>query len=393
MTSKDEKDFLQNPDFISWRLTGDPLLAIFWENYLKENPHLKDDFELAVHKFSRIKINNETFSLPEQEELLERIHVSVKAGLKKKKTLRFVKYMAAACILTGVAVFGFIYNQTPDNEIPFLSENLIVGESLVAEDIHLIVDEELTSFSNDVHVNVDNSGQVVVAEAGSEKQKVIEAGRARMNKLVVPYGKRSQLELADGTRVWINSGSVLEFPSAFDGNERVISLMGEVYIEVAPDVDRPFLVNTREMQVRVYGTKFNISAYQENTSSLVLVEGIVGVRSTVAAKEEVRVQPSELLTLTGDGFEKHHVDVSGYVSWKDGYLLLQSTPITEVLKKIERYYNLTFSIPDVEQIAQVTCNGKLILSPNLDNVMETVSILSNTRYKRENEIIYIDINQ
>jgi transmembrane sensor len=83
------------------------------------------------------------------------------------------------------------------------------------------------------------------------------------------------------------------------------------------------------------------------------------------------------------------VDVLAFTSWKEGYLTFDDTPVTEVLKQIERYYNLSFNLNDAVSFKGITCTGKIILSENLDNVMATLSLLSGTEYKRENRAIYI----
>jgi ferric-dicitrate binding protein FerR (iron transport regulator) len=211
-----------------------------------------------------------------------------------------------------------------------------------------------------------------------------------MNKLVVPYGKRSQLALSDGTSLWINSGSALEFPAVFsDGEPRSINLMGEIYIEVAADESRPFYVNTKDFQVKVYGTKFNVSAYHDaDASSVVLVNGSVSVRNP--AGNETFLSPNDKLTCLPERWDKQQVDVAEYISWKDGYMLLNRSPIVSVLKRMERYYNLSFNIADSLRLETITCTGKLYLSESLDEVMSAVSFLSSTTYSRKDGTIRIE---
>ena len=100
--------------------------------------------------------------------------------------------------------------------------------------------------------------------------------------------------------------------------------------------------------------------------------------------------PSEqaILTETG-GFVKESVDVNLFTSWKDGYLTFNETPILEALKQIERYYNLSFKFDENIAFSGNTCTGKIILSDNLDNVLTTLTLISSTNYKRENNSIYI----
>lgn len=391
MLRKKYNHFLEDRDFIIWQLTGDRDLKAFWEEYLGQYPEEKEEFQKAIEKFSKVKLNREILSSSESDELLERINLSVGKAIKKRRVFNLIKYSAACIVIMAFVSFYFL-NYHGKEKMSFLTENIIVGENLEDENIYLITTKESIPFQSDVNIQVDESGTVVAEEVGGRKTEVTETTDTEMNKLVVPYGKRSQIILADGTKVWLNSGSVLQFPTAFAGGRRTVSLTGEMYIEVAGDSKMPFIINTRNMQIKVYGTKFNISAYQEeNSSSVVLVEGSVGVR-THLIKEEIKLAPNDMLSLYEDGLEKKQVDISSFVSWKDGYLILDSTPMTEILKQVGRYYNITFNIPDKTAFNQLSCTGKIYLSKDLDNVMKTVSLLSDTNFKRENKTIYISMN-
>lgn len=387
---KSYEDFLADIDFEAWMLTGDDHLDVYWEEYIELHPEEKDEFEKAIQKFSSLRLNKSSLSEQEYAQLLQRIQRS-SFSIRRTKRIRLIcQYAAVACIALIAGFSIYHYTQTKTEEFDILSENLIVGENMDAENIRLITDTGTSSFSKDVRVHIDEDGSTTIEEEG-EGAKQIETGSSTMAKLVVPYGKRSELTLSDGTRVWVNSGSVLEFPSVFKGKTRKVSLSGEMYLEVAKDSQTPFIVQTSDLQIKVYGTKFNVNAYQDNSSqSVVLVEGSVGVKS--ASDKETLLVANEMFTYSDRQWDKKAVDVSQYVSWKEGYIILNSTPMSEVLKYVERYYNLTFNIPDHHQLEQHRCTGKIYLSNDLDNVMETVSLLSSTRYKREDKTIYIDIN-
>jgi len=167
-----------------------------------------------------------------------------------------------------------------------------------------------------------------------------------------------------------------------------VKLRGEMYAEVAHDPDRPFLVKTDELDLKVYGTDFNLSAYEDAAPWVVLVEGSVGVKA--AGGKEMKLAPNERIVRNQNGLlEKSRVNVSSFVSWKDGYLTYEKTPIAEVLKQIERYYNLSFNLDDQVSLQGVSCSGKIILTDNLDNVLTALTLISDTRYHRENKSIYI----
>jgi ferric-dicitrate binding protein FerR (iron transport regulator) len=390
MTIRNDRDFLADDDFILWRLTGDSRLEAFWMDFLEENPELKGELEKAVELFARLHLNRAPLSDIELERLRQRIRASLARRRRSRVVRRLVPYAAAVCLLliAGVPAYYYINNMYTRTESTALPARTIVGENLEAEDIFLITDDSTTSFAKNVFVQVDGSGKTIVREANSEKTTVLETEKTEMNKLVVPYGKRSQLDLSDGTKVWLNSGSVLEFPVAFAGESRDVRLSGEMYIEVAEDVRKPFVVHTADFQVQVYGTKFNISAYGDDDSqSVVLVEGKVSVK--VDSNDEMFLAPNDMLTYRHRQWDRKNVDVTAYLSWKDSYIMLEHTPVDEVLRQLKRYYNLSFNIHDDVSFASKTCTGKIYLSDNLDDVMETIALLSSTRYVRNGKMIYI----
>jgi ferric-dicitrate binding protein FerR (iron transport regulator) len=382
-------DFFADDNFILWRLTGDGKLAAYWAEYLSEHPETNDTFEEAVRAFSKIRIDGvEQLTEADIRRLQQRIQASVAVRNHRQPVRRYLRFAAAACVALAAGLSTWMLLSRP--EVPDVQTvDRIVGENLEAQDIFLITGATTTSFSKDVRVQIDSSGAATVRETGGGEPTQVATEKSVMNKMVVPCGKRSQLELSDGTRVWINSGSTLEFPAMFTDRERSVNLAGEIYVEVMPDA-RPFVIHTLGMQIRVYGTKFNVTAYEDaDIRSVVLVEGQVGVKT---GEEETLLRPNEMLVCEGDRLRMETVDVTGYTSWKDGYLVLKQTPIASVLKQMERYYNLSFDIQNDLDLRSISCTGKLYLSDNLDSVMNAISLLSSTRYEREGGKISIVIN-
>ncbi len=243
------------------------------------------------------------------------------------------------------------------------------------------------NLAQNVQIGLTEDGNALVTDSTSSK-KVLTLAKSELNRLVVPYGKRSKLILSDGTEVWLNSGTQLDFPSEFNGNTREIFIEGEIFIDVAHNAQVPFIVHAQDMDIRVQGTSFNISAYSDESSkTVVLVEGKVriGRGSTHIAE----LLPNEKIDITENNFLKETVDVSEYISWRKGVLEFNSTPMSEILRKIGRYYNVQFDENTDVKLNELTCTGKLFLSNNLDSVMTSVSILSSTLYKRENNTIHI----
>lgn len=382
-------DFLKDQQFIRWQLLPDEQLNSYWDDFVKEHPELKDEMQQAVTYLKKKGLHKSNLSDRERTELLHTIETSIRHN-QKSKLRRLIGYSSAAVsavalIITAITLFRTTTTPETDHQ-----NELIVGEMLHSEDIQLITSEEAIRFQSDVEVTLNGEGKATVTPK-SNAVKIIDINQEKLNSLIVPYGKRSSLTLADGSRVWLNSGSVLEFPATFSGKKREIRLSsGEMYIKVSPDSDKPFYVHTSNFEVKVYGTAFNLSAYDDQTSSIVLVEGSVALKRH-GDKEEMALRPNELASYDSQSgsFNRQQVDVNNYISWREGYLTLDKTPMTELLQRIERYYNLSFNYEQDVHLQQRTCTGKIYLSEDIDNVMTTIALLSSTRYEINKNRIYI----
>lgn len=324
----------------------------------------------------------------ENAQLLKRIQESIKQNNKRIKIRRLISYTFAACA-TVALVIGFNILLSEKGSVAISNETeLITGNLLNSEDIQLITGNDELSFQNDIEIQIDEEGKTKILQSDTKAEKTVDILKNKINKLVVPYGKRTQLTLSDGSKVWLNSGSVLEFPTQFSESNREIHLLsGEMYIEVTPDASKSFFVRTTDFNVRVLGTKFNISTYDDISKSVALLEGSVQLMSQ---DKSIQLHPNELAVLTEPGkFTTRSANVADLISWKDGYLIFNKTPVSDVLTTLARYYSISFSFENDIQLKNRTCSGKLSLSNDLDDVMNTIALLSQTRYTREDKKIYI----
>ncbi|KUK78341.1 MAG: Sigma factor regulatory protein, FecR/PupR family [Proteiniphilum acetatigenes] len=388
--SRKEDQFLHNEEFISWRLFQTKELDDYWNDFRQKNPHLEKALQEAIRQFDAVEINRYRLDEKDRNEVYNTVIRHAKRYKRRRLTERISA--VAAVLLIGILSLLFITQMQEGNGVILpKGDEMIVGEALPEEEIYLISAGKKINLAGNSHIGLTEDGKALVTDSTSSPKELLLA-RTELNRLVVPYGKRSNLTLSDGTEVWLNSGTELDFPSAFSGKTREIHVNGEIFIEVAHNREMPFIVHTKDMDVLVQGTSFNISAYRDDIrKTVVLVDGKVKIESgsTVIAE----LLPNEKVDITENNILKERVDVSEYISWTKGILEFNNTPMSEILKKIGRYYNVQFEGTADIPLNKQTCSGKLFLSNNLDSVMTSVSILSSTVYKRENNKIHISKKQ
>lgn len=378
------RDFLKDDKFIKWRLLKTEELEQYWTDFVKDNPQCNEALAKAINKFDTVTLNNYTPSDSEYETLLKNIRKDTIHRKNRIKRLR-IYAAAAACIVLFIISSLFIYTGTlaVDNE-----NEHIVGETRNSENIQFISANKSLSLSQEIEIKMNAKGNATIIDKDGKKIEDVNISNKTLNKLIVPYGKRSSITLADGTKVWLNSGTELEFPSTFNDKTRDIKIVGEIYIDVAKDKTKPFYVHTTRADIQVLGTKFNVSAYKEDVSeSIVLVEGKVTVNAQNNMMSEMN--PNEMLVVNSDGIKKNIVDATQYISWKDGILNFNKATLSSILHNVGRYYNVSFEKNNHIEFAQRTYSGKLILSDNLDDIMNSISALTSTVYNRENNKILI----
>lgn len=383
-------NLLNDPQFIEWRLSRSNELNRYWNRFIQQNPEMESDWIEAISLFDLIKLNDKKLSETEQEEIFEKILRKALTYTEKRKRIRLHAWawsVAAVSILAIVSTLLLII-KIPSPPLP--GEEKITGQTLPDKEIYLVNGEKVISLNENAEIRLSSDGSASITDSASSNQR-INLAENETNKLMVPFGKRSFVVLADGTKVWLNSGTELEFPSRFQGETREIRMQGEIYLEVTQSDKKPFIVHTSGMDIRVYGTSFNVSAYKEDKEhAVVLVEGSVQVNKN---NESLKLAPNEIARISEKKMEKETVDVMEHISWKSGVLVFNKTPMSEVLNKVGRYYNIEFESNSNATLNEKTCSGKLFLSNNLDSVMTLVSILSSTTYTRNDQIINITKKQ
>ena len=163
-------------------------------------------------------------------------------------------------------------------------------------------------------------------------------------------GMVTQFALADGTKVWLNSGSELQFPNLFNGNKREVMLKGEAFFEVTKNEKQPFRVNANELKVEVLGTSFNVVSFDDTQSEVVLVTGKVALSSEKGqiVKEYSTMIPGQRAIYQKEAQKviTEEVDVEKYIAWRDGNLIFRDDSMEDVVKRLSRWFNVEITIND-----------------------------------------------
>lgn len=209
----------------------------------------------------------------------------------------------------------------------------------------------------------------------------------RYNTITTPAGGQYQVILSDGTKVWLNAVSSIRFPVAFNQQQRKVEITGEAYFEVAKNEKVPFLVSANGVEVNVLGTHFNVSAYADDPSIITtLLEGAVMLKK---GAQSALLSPGQqgIATSHQSGFEVSRVNADKAIAWKNGLFIFHDENITEVMKKIARWYNV-----EVEYRGDVKhkkLGGTISRYEDITEFLEVMKLTGGIDYKIEERKIII----
>lgn len=203
----------------------------------------------------------------------------------------------------------------------------------------------------------------------------------------VPAGGRTDVSLPDGTRVTLNAGSCLSYTSEFNKSTRDVTLSGEGYFEVARDEDKPFNVNAGKCTVTVLGTKFDISAYEQDDEAFTaLLDGSVVFK---VGGEETVVAPGELVTYGKDGLKKEAADVRDYCGWVSGIIKYNNIQFSSLLKRLEREYDTKFILED-GVLGKRTIRVSFSKNDSVDTIMQVLSDILPISVRKGKNVYYVN---
>lgn len=297
-----------------------------------------------------------------------------KISKNKRRKLLVLKY---AAVFTGLFIISSILYYQIENQVNYKIEDQVKTIQPVLNQVTLkLEDGSVKIIQNDKDFNIlDKNGDLVGQKEDSKlvynnTPKKEQIKQLSYNVLKVPYGKRFEIELSDGSLVHLNAGSSLKYPVQFiKGQPRKIYFEGEAYFEIAKDKEHPFLINVEDINISVLGTQFNLSFYPEDPEiNTVLVEGSVLLYEEGKENDKessVLLTPNHKASWNKSKKEMKvdKVDISTFVAWKDGILLFKNMPFINIIKKLERHFDLT-----IENQYEFLNNQKYTASFDLENI-------------------------
>ncbi|MBW6535981.1 MAG: FecR domain-containing protein [Mariniphaga sp.] len=388
------EQLLEEKSFISWVLKQEN--NIEWENFMESNPGFRSKAKKAREI---IHLLQERYDVLDENSVLEiwknidKYEQQYKQNVRKLKIRRRLSWAASVLLVISIGTFGYMYLNEKDQGYQFVSSG--AQQSSEARMVLSTGEEIALKKDNSTIVLNDSTNQVTVNDSIVDLSEKTEVGqqKAQMNEVVIPYGKKTELLLADGTKVWLNAGSRLAFPSRFTGKIREIYLEGEACFRVAKNENQPFIVKAGNLNVKVLGTHFNISAYPSDANiETVLLEGSVAVEKPKTfglGKSEVVLKPSQKASFIKEQNEftvTDEPDLNLYIAWTSGWLKYDRESLWSVLRKVERYYNVEIQLP-ANYPGDDEITGKLDLKESLDAVMVVLADASGFEYRiNENKV-------
>ena len=321
-----------------------------------------------------------------------------KTTARERKRRVYVRRMltyAAVIVLPLAVVVGFWFLSQEKDTFPMASERVVKITPGRPRAVLITADQtvhELNGVQEQREIEVEKGVMIKQGGANLEYDSLVAPEQEvalAMNTLKVPRGGEFRLKLSDGTNVYLNSASELKYPVRFDEKERKVYLSGEAYFEVTKDLNRPFYVVMEEVQVRVYGTEFNVNTHQPGKVHTVLVDGKVGIKKR-GMTEEVTMKPGQLASFDREAgtFEVKEVDVRQYVVWKDGYFTFENESLEQILNTLSLWYDVDVFFQS-ESAKQLVFTGYMKRYNDISEILNAITDVVGVKFTINGKTIIV----
>lgn len=369
--------------YLEGKITSEQMEELlYWQ---QKHPQIREWIEKSEGKKTEVQERYEYYMT--NELMSDWKDVSSKKDALKKRNRRREWMIAASILFVFFVGFWTVrhwdYSKT-------VSEKVERRESVVTpgkEKAYLTLSDGSTVVLGEEEKQIIQEGDIAMSVIGNQLDySAITSKDVYQHRLNVPIGGTYHLQLSDGTKVWINADSELEFPSSFDGEERVVRVKGEAYFEVAKDLSRPFKVKVQGTTVEALGTAFNINTHlYQGLVKTILTEGKV----KVSTENEAHVIDAGYATISGtDDVRVSKADVEEALAWKEGYFYFNGKNFKEILDEISRWYDVDLRL-DVA-LSDDKYKGGIKRSSSIESVCEVLEDLTGYNVKIINKTLVIE---
>lgn len=317
------------------------------------------------------------FQLSQEEKDILKQEIRNSIHSQKSRSIVF-KWSATAAAIAVLVVSSFLV-------VHNMSSVSITDYAQNFENIHFDGNTHLYLGLNDpIDINTEdaeikhlkNSTEIRIGSDNKIDQQ-LEINQVIYNTIYVPFGKKSKIVLSDNSTIWLNSGSKFIYPAKFTDKKREVFLEGEAVFDVAENKHKPFIVITNDIEVKVLGTVFNVSAYpSDDYVGTALVSGAVEInfKKTFFQTETVHITPGTVAVFNKDSesIREQEEDVCKYTSWRDGILILEEEPLQNIANKLSRFHNIEIEIVG-EKLAKETFSGRLEFTTSVEQTLKTIN--------------------
>jgi transmembrane sensor len=351
-------------------------------HYLEETPGTELKSLMLEHfRAHGLELPDQTLA----ENLLDRIHARMQPLPQTRVVPLYRRWWkgAAAAVIGVAAVMYFMQQPSKPLTAEIASattEDVAPGSNkarlLLGNGKALVLDQMADGpISGDAQLHKEDAALVYGPSGGNSS-----------NTLITPKGGQYRVQLEDGTKVWLNAASSLEYPVAFNGGDRTVRLTGEAYFEVAKNATKPFFVQVNGMTVQVLGTNFNINAYaEEKRFTTTLLEGAVRV---VAGNQRLTLAPGEQTSLEQGILQRASGDAEDAIAWKNGIFTFKNHELAAVMRDISRWYDVNI-IYDKGIDEKIHVTGAMRRQDNLIQALKILELTADLHFTVQGKTITV----
>lgn len=297
--------------------------------------------------------------------------------------------MMAASLLIVISLGAWLFQQSPEKAPEIAQEQVLPVEPGKQQARLTLSDGNTIGLGQEKNMIIEEGDLKIKIEDEKLNYSSLSSKQVYLHKIEVPRGGTYFLHLADGTKVWLNAESEMEFPTAFIGEERVVSLTGEAYFEVAKDPSKPFLVKVNGTIVEAVGTAFNINTHWKQ-----------GQVKTILTEGEIKVSEGKIVKFVQEGYASvsgggavniEKADLEEALAWKDGYFYFNGKNLKEIMEEIARWYNVDLKFE--MNVSEERYKGGIKRTESIESVCRMIEGLSGVNLEVKNRTLLVRLNQ